>query len=119
VNITPHKNNWVRITGMNAAQLRWMREEIRDRLYDEGAWYTSKKHVEDLNRLGDPAPEDTTPGVFDDYAILYLRSDAPMPIVDAVWRTLAKLHHPDVGGEEETFKRVLAAYNRIKGGRID
>lgn len=48
------------------------------------------------------------------YAALYLIPDAPMDIVNAAWKALAKKHHPDVGGDEETFKRLSDAYSKIK-----
>lgn len=34
------------------------------------------------------------------------------------WAKLAKRHHPDVGGDAEMLKRINAAYNQLKGGRV-
>lgn len=48
------------------------------------------------------------------YRILYLTRGAPMPIVEAAWRTLAKEYHPDTGGDAESFKRIQEAYKQIK-----
>lgn len=49
------------------------------------------------------------------YSILYLIPDAPGYIVDAAYKALVKVHHPDVGGDEETFKNITTAYAKIKG----
>jgi hypothetical protein len=50
------------------------------------------------------------------YAALYLTADAPTAIVDAAWKVLAKMHHPDVGGDALTFTRISGAYDLIKKG---
>lgn len=50
------------------------------------------------------------------WATLYLAEGAPEYVVDAVWKTLAKRNHPDVGGDAEVFKRLQEAYLRIKNG---
>lgn len=34
-------------------------------------------------------------------------------IVDGVWRTASKRHHPDVGGDPETFRRLTMARNLL------
>lgn len=52
----------------------------------------------------------------DPYRVMHLLPTAPQVIVDAVFRTLAKLHHPDMGGSEEEFKLLNDAYQRIKAG---
>lgn len=48
------------------------------------------------------------------YSTLYLTPDAPVAIVEAVWRALAKQHHPDKGGDAEEFKKFSTAYHHIK-----
>jgi DnaJ-class molecular chaperone len=86
------------------------------RYYEDGAWYVHKNHIDDVKQLGVMEAQTTTSSGPDDYAVLYLHRDAPVNIVEIVWRALAKLHHPDRGGDEETFKKISAAYQRIKGG---
>lgn len=49
------------------------------------------------------------------YAVLHLLPTAPLAIVEAVWRKLAQLHHPDQGGDAELFKKYNEAYRKIKG----
>ncbi len=48
------------------------------------------------------------------YETLFLTPDAPCHVVTAVWRALVKVHHPDHGGDEETFKKLSEAYDKIK-----
>ncbi len=47
------------------------------------------------------------------YAVLHLQETAPRELVDAAFKTLAKLTHPDCGGDPEMFLRVKAAYDLI------
>ena len=49
------------------------------------------------------------------YASLFLTPGAPEFILNAVWKALAREHHPDRGGDEETFKAFKEAYDLIKG----
>jgi len=67
-------------------------------------------------RRGSPTPEwRALEGVSkaQAYEQLYLTPDAPEEVVKAVWRTLAKMHHPDRGGDEETFKKLQEAYEKV------
>ncbi len=47
------------------------------------------------------------------YKVLYLVEGAPAELVEAARRVLAKRHHPDVGGDEETMRAINAAADRI------
>lgn len=38
----------------------------------------------------------------DPYAVLKVARDAPMEVINAAYRALAKLHHPDVNGQTAT-----------------
>lgn len=51
------------------------------------------------------------------YSVLGLAADADTAVVKAAYRTLAKKHHPDQGGDLDDFKRVEAAYNAIIQGK--
>jgi len=117
--IEAYKNGFVRVSGLNRRQLDWVRYEIpeRHRFFQNMSWYVHGKHVDDLKGLGASGAPATTLGGPDDYAVLHLLPTAPMAIIEAVWRALARLHHPDVGGDEELFKRLSAAYRRIKEKR--
>ncbi len=48
------------------------------------------------------------------HARLHLTSDAPPEVVDAAYRALAKIHHPDRGGNQELMKAINVAYDQIK-----
>ena len=45
------------------------------------------------------------------YRTLYLTPEAPPEMIQAAFRTLAKLHHPDVGGETQVMALINEAYN--------
>lgn len=51
------------------------------------------------------------------YATLYLVDNAPIWAVDAVWKSLVKQKHPDVGGDSEEFLNFKKAYEAIKGSQ--
>ena len=44
------------------------------------------------------------------YDILQVASDASPSAIKKAYRELVKIHHPDKGGNEETFKEIDAAY---------
>lgn len=48
------------------------------------------------------------------YAALHITLDAPVEILQSVYRTLAKMHHPDVGGKPEAMKNLNAWYEIAK-----
>tara|TARA_Y100000310_G_scaffold272101_1_gene286893 strand:+ start:977 stop:1420 length:444 start_codon:yes stop_codon:yes gene_type:complete len=53
----------------------------------------------------------------DPYAILGVHKNTSPEVMKAVYIYWAKNHHPDVGGDSETFKRVNAAWDQIKQER--
>ena len=53
----------------------------------------------------------------DPYEVLGIRSDALATIIEASYKALAKVHHPDVGGDPDKFKEIQDAYERIKKER--
>ena len=57
-------------------------------------------------------PPDSDPD--DPYAILGVHRNTPPEIMKAVYLAWAKHHHPDVGGDDDTFKRVNVAWGKIK-----
>jgi len=52
--------------------------------------------------------------VQDAYAALWLREGAPAELVAAAYRTLAKLYHPDAGGETAHMQRINAAAELLR-----
>jgi hypothetical protein len=49
----------------------------------------------------------------DAYAALHLLPSAPPELIKAAYRTLAKLHHPDHGGDEAKMKALNAAFEKL------
>ena len=47
-------------------------------------------------------------------AELHLLPSAPPELIEIAYRTLARLHHPDVGGDAETMKRLNAARDLLR-----
>jgi hypothetical protein len=48
------------------------------------------------------------------YRALHLLPTAPPPVIDAAYKALARLHHPDLGGDTTAMQRINAAYDRLK-----
>lgn len=48
------------------------------------------------------------------YAVLHVASDAPLAVCEAAYRALAKLAHPDQGGNTQTMQRLNAAIEIIR-----
>lgn len=55
-----------------------------------------------------PPPREEPP-----FGKLFITEDAPMEVVQAAYRALAKKHHPDAGGSTEKFQEIDGAYRRI------
>lgn len=51
------------------------------------------------------------------YEILCVTEEAPMEVVSAAYKALARIHHPDVGGEAPKFLKLAEAYNQIRKER--
>jgi curved DNA-binding protein CbpA len=45
------------------------------------------------------------------YDVLGLNKTATKEEIKKAYRNLSKQHHPDVGGDEEVFKKISHAYN--------
>lgn len=54
-----------------------------------------------------------TPAPGSPYAILGIRQDAPVLVVKAAFKALAKTTHPDVGGDVNEWKKIKDAYEDI------
>ncbi len=53
----------------------------------------------------------------DPYVVLHLLPTAPDEVVTVVYRTLARLNHPDCGGEHDAMLALNQAYDAIGGRR--
>ena len=47
------------------------------------------------------------------YDTLYLQPGAPLALIHAAYRTLAKLHHPDLGGDTAAMAEINTAYHLV------
>jgi hypothetical protein len=55
-----------------------------------------------------------TPDHDDAWQILHLRPTAPPELIEAAYRCLARLHHPDAGGDHDTMLRLNAARSSLR-----
>jgi hypothetical protein len=62
-------------------------------------------------RTGGAAPTRTAGN--DHFATLHLLPSAPIQVVKAAYRALAKLHHPDVNGDTATMRRLTEAHDTL------
>jgi hypothetical protein len=53
----------------------------------------------------------------DPYEVLGVRSDAPMTVIEAVYKALAKERHPDAGGSTEAMTLLNEAMERVRTER--
>ena len=71
---------------------------------------SSANSFEDFADLDNPIRKETEKL----YNVLYLTSEAPMELVDKVWKMLMLLYHPDKGGDTTKAAAINAAYQKIK-----
>ncbi len=71
-------------------------------------WVVHSKYLEDIPSTGE---------LQDPWSTMFLTKGAPRFIIDAVWKALAKHHHPDRGGLAADFQRIKKAYEALKNGR--
>lgn len=60
-----------------------------------------------------PAPEISDSS----WGTLYLVKEAPIEVVKAAYRALAKKYHSDAGGDDEAMARINVAYKEILSGK--
>lgn len=64
-----------------------------------------------IDEITEPAPRSA--GTPTPFAILHLLDDAPADLVPVVYRHLAKVNHPDRGGDTREMQRLNEAYETI------
>ena len=87
---------------------------LKHRFFEHNHWFIHADYVEAVLQFAATEGPPSVVATDDDYATLYLLPTAPVAIVEAVWKALVKIHHPDVGGDTERFKSLLDAYTRVK-----
>ncbi len=72
-----------------------------------------------LIRNGERARTRTVPSpvATDEYRTLFVAPDAPPEVVEAAYKALARMNHPDVGGDTATMRQINAAYERLRSRR--
>lgn len=68
-------------------------------------------------RIAPPAPPPIPQIYLDAAALLGVTLPTSWEAVEKAYRPLAKLHHPDAGGDAETMKAINNAYNLLKEAR--
>ena len=48
------------------------------------------------------------------YAVMWLRTGAPLSVVQAAYRALASRYHPDAGGDALAMRRLNDAYATLR-----
>lgn len=93
--------------------------------FHKTVWSTVRRTFDGLGYDVPPRPSDEeysppVPSTSDGpYALLYVTDNAPMPVVDAALRVLARMYHPDGGSEPDPrrMSQINAAYTEIKEKR--
>lgn len=67
--------------------------------------------------LAAPAPTPTPASSGDVYAVLCVRTDAPLEVCEAAYRALVKRHHPDSGGSNQAMQALNQAITIIRRER--
>jgi hypothetical protein len=95
---------------------QWVAEEkiwVVGRAYTDSALEILRGYFKVQEESARPGHEHSPSPKEELYAVLFLRPDAPRELLPVVYRQLAKLAHPDHGGDEERMKRLNAAYERL------
>jgi hypothetical protein len=81
-----------------------------------GRWEESFRY----NSAGYGTQNTSVPSVGTAYRTLYVQPGAPSCVVEAAYRALLKIHHPDKGGSEERAKQINQAMDVLRSyGALD
>lgn len=99
---------WVVTPVMAEAAAHWLRTSFPE--------HTERREEP---RAAPPPPPPPPPrmGAAEPWASLHLLPSAPREVVDAAYKALARLHHPDLGGSTAAMQRVNDAYQKLRGLR--
>lgn len=75
--------------------------------------YYDHVEVNQYHHQSSPPPPNFTTST-DPFRVLFLIPTAPGPVITAAYRALARMHHPDNGGETKTMQTINAAYDKLK-----
>lgn len=74
-------------------------------------WYAVVRIIEEEPTTTGPSQ---SPPNGDPFRTLHLLPSAPPQLIHAAYKTLARINHPDLGGDVTTMQRINAAYDKIK-----
>ncbi len=81
---------------------------LRDWVDDLSGKYQVETNLDELKNEPAPAQSIASP-----FQTLYLLPNAPLEVVKASYRALAKLHHPDVRGDSAKMIEINRAYETL------
>lgn len=80
--------------------------------HQDVAWWDKWKAYQD--GYTPPTPKASKGGPYD---VLFVKSDAPMIVIQAAYRALANKYHPDKGGDEAKMQELTNAMDQIRKSR--
>ena len=118
----------VRFGGLEADDFAIALDDLKDRIpasardWDPEArcWLVDARHAgavrtwaeawfDEIDWPAEPPVNDE----IDAWVVLWLRAGAPRELVRAAYRALARIHHPDVGGDPDAMTAINAAYAEL------
>lgn len=87
---------------------------------NDKAWWATTDQLDRVIQLLDQFYDDvllvgfdTIEAAADTWGVLHLTEGAPLELIRAAYRILAKTYHPDMGGDAEKFKSLNKAYKEL------
>lgn len=68
----------------------------------------------DVPRRPRPSADPARSLLADQFRVLHLRETAPLELIEASYRVMARLNHPDRGGSTEAMQAINGAYMALK-----
>lgn len=114
--IPSHSRRWFRegdemywvVTGLHCVGAEaWFNSHFAHSDYQQSSW--NDQHSSSYRPPPPPPPKPSS-----DWDTLYLRTGAPIGLIDAAYRWWAKQSHPDQGGSTQRMQEINTAYERLR-----